>query len=73
MYTGGTIYVDNATSFMWVVNQVSLNAAETIKGKEEFEREARASGVQVKKFRGDNGVFQSKEFKDDLSEKKSGD
>ncbi len=36
-YAGGTIYVDHATGFTYICNHVSLNAAETIRGKHSFE------------------------------------
>jgi hypothetical protein len=32
-YQGGTIYVDEASGFVFVQHQVSLNAADTIQGK----------------------------------------
>jgi len=46
--------------------QVSLNTAETLVGKHLIEREAQNSGVDVRSYQGDNGVFQSLEFQKDL-------
>jgi len=46
--------------------QVSLNTAETLVGKHLIEREAQNSGVDVRSYRGDNGVFRSLEFQKDL-------
>ena len=57
MFMGGTVFIDNASSFAFISNQVSSNAAETIKGKHQFEREARRHGVVVQQYRGDNGVI----------------
>ncbi len=37
-YQGGTIYNDAALGLIWVENQVSLGASETIMGKEHFEQ-----------------------------------
>lgn len=68
-YTGGTLFVDEASEFMFVKNQVSLGATETIAGKTEFEREAIRHGVLIKSYRGDNGVYRSKAFQDDLRRK----
>jgi hypothetical protein len=65
-YSGGTIYVDSASGYVFVDNQVSLNAAETLRGKHRFEREARECGISIKSYRGDNGVFKTKEFEKDL-------
>ena len=37
-FNGGTIYNDAASGLIWVENQVSLDASETIMGKERFEQ-----------------------------------
>ena len=37
-FNGGTIYNDAASGLIWVENQVSLDASETIMGKEQFEQ-----------------------------------
>ena len=65
-YVGGTLFTDEASGFTFIKNQVSLGAAETIRAKHEFEREARRHGVAILGYRGDNGVYKSKEFRDDL-------
>ena len=65
-YSGGTIFVDEASGLMYVQNQVSLGAAETIRAKHDFEREASRFGVSILGYRGDNGVYKSKAFTDDL-------
>ena len=44
---GGTIFVNAATSFTFIVHQTSLNAADTIRSKLAFERERRAHGIHV--------------------------
>jgi hypothetical protein len=62
-YTGDTIYVDHATGYVFVRNQKSTSAAETIRGKMLFEREASEVDVRVKRYHFDNGVFSSEEFK----------
>ena len=64
---GGTIFVDDSSGFMFNKNQVSLGAAETIRAKHEFEREARRNGISILSYRGDNGVYKSKAFMDDLN------
>ena len=50
---------DHATGFVDVQHQVSLSAANTIKAKLQFEREALLSGVHVSSYHTDNGVFTS--------------
>ena len=65
-YVGGTIFIDEASEYFWVHNQVSLNAAETLIGKHEFERNAIRNGVAILGYRADNGVYKSEEFRNDL-------
>ena len=65
-YTGGTIYVDEASSMVFVQLQVSLDEAETLRGKHLVEREALNCGIHVRTYRGDNGIFRSKGFLRDL-------
>ncbi|KAG7369081.1 reverse transcriptase RNA-dependent DNA polymerase [Nitzschia inconspicua] len=65
-YHGGTIFVDHATSFLFLVNQVSLRAGETIHSKVAFERFAHSCGHRLQSFRADNMPFDSAEFKADL-------
>ena len=63
---GGTLFVEKASDFMYVHNQVSLGASETLIGKGNFEREAMRHGIVIKSYQGDNGVYRSKAFQDDL-------
>ena len=37
MYSGGTLYVDEASGLLFSVNQVSLEANKALKGKHAFE------------------------------------
>ena len=69
MYVGGTIYIDHASSFIYCVNQVSLETTGTLQGKHDFEREARSCGVSIGAYRGDNGIFRSKGWIDDLQQR----
>jgi transposase InsO family protein len=62
-YTCGTIYVDHATGFMQARCQKSISAEDTIRGKLLFEQEAADSGVRIKKYHSDNGIFSSAQFK----------
>jgi hypothetical protein len=65
-YTGGTIFVDHASGFVFVRNQVSLRAGETVIAKKAFESLANSFGVKVKGYHADNVPFDSVEFKADL-------
>jgi Reverse transcriptase (RNA-dependent DNA polymerase)/GAG-pre-integrase domain len=65
-YNGGTIFVDHATSFIYIRNQVSLRVGETLQAKHSYEKFANEFGIKLKRFRADNLPFQAKEFLDDL-------
>jgi hypothetical protein len=65
-YNGGTIFVDHATSFIYIRNQVSLRIGETLQAKHLYEKFANEFGIKLKRFRADNLSFQSEEFLDDL-------
>ena len=69
-YSGGTVYVDDSSGFLFVRNQVSLRASETLRGKHKFKRYAATCGVNVTSYRGDNGVFRSREYVADLRRQK---
>jgi hypothetical protein len=66
---GGTIFVDHASGRIFAHHQISLRAGETIIGKRLLERDAKSNGITIKSFQADNGVFASKEFKDDVTRK----
>ena len=69
-YQGGTIYNDAASGLIYVENQVSLGAGETIMGKERFEQWLYdIAYVEVKHFHGDNGIFASKQYRQECTEK----
>ena len=65
-YQGGTIFVDHATGLIFIHNQVSLKAGETVKSKRAFEAFCSEHGVTVKGYRADNMPFNSKSFMDDI-------
>jgi hypothetical protein len=65
-YHGGTIFVDHASSFIFLVNQTSLRVGETLLSKVAFERFAKTCGHKIRSFRADNMPFSSKEFQADL-------
>ena len=64
-YSGGTIFNDAASGAIWVENQVSLGAFETIMSKSKFEEWLyELSRDEVSHYRSDNGVFNSEEFRE---------
>ena len=69
-FNGGTIYNDAASGLIWVENQVSLGASETIMGKERFEQWLYdIACVKVKHFHGDNGIFSSEQYLQECAKK----
>ena len=70
-FRGGTIYNDATSGLIWVENQVSLGASETIMGKECFEQWLyNIACVEVKHSHGDNGIFSLEEYRLECSKKK---
>ena len=65
-FTGGTLFVDHATSYVFARHQVSLRAGDTVASKHAFERDAHTMGVPIKGYRADNVPFNSREFIHDL-------
>jgi hypothetical protein len=67
-YWGGTIFVDHASGKVKACHQITLGASDTVRAKRKFEQEVRMCGHQVKGYHGDNGIFKSASFQEDLIE-----
>ena len=65
---GGTTFVDHYSGFVFIGNQVPLQASKTAATKRAFDRFARDHGVKLQHFRLDNLPFDCDEFKDDLAD-----
>lgn len=65
-YTGGTLFVDHASGYIFVHNQILLRTGEILQGKRAFEAFAEQHVVTIKNYHADNAPFNSQEFKDDL-------
>ena len=68
-YSGGTIFYDHASGYIKVSHQTTLGAADTVKSKEKFEREAYQNGRTIKSYHSDNGVFTAKSFTEAIEAK----
>ena len=64
--SGGTIFVDISSGYIEVYPQVSLRASETIESKRKYEKTLLNFGHEVKGYLGDNGVYKSNEFRNEL-------
>lgn len=56
-YCGGTLFVDHASSLVFLKHQVSLRAGDTVMSKKEFERKSAEVGVRIKGYHADNVPF----------------
>jgi hypothetical protein len=65
-YNGGTVFVDHASGYVYVHNQVSLRVGETLQGKHSFENFGDQYGIKFKSYHADNQPFNSAEFLEDL-------
>ena len=69
MFYGGTIFVDHASARISIVNQVSLGSIYTIRSKGLYELEASEAGVKIHTYRGDNKIYKSTAFQNELKGK----
>lgn len=68
-YVGGTIFVDHASGYIHLGNQVTLQIGDTLRSKLSFEQFAKHCGITLRTFRADNAPFQARAFQDDLASK----
>jgi hypothetical protein len=68
-YCGGTTFLDHASTKIFIKNQVSLNAGETVMAKKAFEREAMSSGVRIRGYHANNVPFNSEAWRLDIESK----
>jgi len=67
---GGTIFRDAASGIIWVKNQVSLGARETILSKVKFEEWLwEQAAAEIRHLHSDNGIFTSDVFRNDCDNK----
>jgi hypothetical protein len=71
-FQGSAIYNDAASGLMWVENQISLGAIETVMGNARFEQWLWDQCVsEVKYYQDDNGIFSAEEYICDCPLKRS--
>ena len=56
MFSGRCVFVDPASGYVSIKQQVAINATEVVKEKLTFEREAQSQGVVIKIYHTDNGT-----------------
>ena len=62
-YKAATIFVDHASRFIHLRMCESTGGEEALQAKLHFEKLARDSGIRIKWFRADKGIFASNSFK----------
>ena len=61
--------MDHTAVYVSMYNQVSLGASDTVRSKETYDNQPTGMGIRIHKYHGDNGVYKSKLFSDDLEKK----
>ena len=62
MFSGGCVFIDNASGYVIIYHQVAINSTETVKAKLNFERKAQSQGVDIKGYHTDNGILNYSEL-----------
>lgn len=65
-FCGSTAFCDGASGHIHIEHQVTLNAADSVRAKANFERVASQFGVTVDSCHTDNGIFKSRAFVDEI-------
>ena len=65
-FRGGTMFVDAFSTYIHLVNQVTLTAGETLMGKRQFDVFAAQHGIKLRHFHTDNHPFSAEAFVSDL-------
>ena len=69
-FHGGTIFRDAGTGIIWIENQISLGAGETVLSKIRFEEWLwEQAAVEIRHLHGDNGIFTADMFREDCQKK----
>ena len=65
-YHGATVFVDHFSDFTYVHLMIKMDAEATVEAKMAFERVAASHGVTIHHYHADNGLFDSKIFKESI-------
>lgn len=63
-YIGATVFVDHFSDFTYVHLMTKMDAESTVEAKHAFERLAESHGVRIRHYHSDNGLFDTKLFRD---------
>ena len=65
-FKGATVFVDHFSNFTYVHLMSEMNGEETVLAKLAFERECATHGVSVRHYHADNGLFDTKVFRNSV-------
>ena len=65
-YKGATVFVDHFSDFTYVHLMTEMNGATTVEAKQAFERLAHSHNVAIKHYHCDNGLFDTRIFKQSI-------
>ena len=68
-YIYATIYVDHFSGYSFVWVQKTTSAEDTLEGKRAFEEHARNSGVSIRHYHADNGIFKARAWTEECHNK----
>ena len=66
MFSGGCVFINQASGYVSIKQEVAINATETVKAKLTFDREVQSQRLVIKGYHTDNGIFNSSEFMEEL-------
>ena len=62
MFSVGCVFIDRASDYVSIKNQVPINSTETVKEKLTYDKEAQIQGVLIKRYYTYNRIFNASEF-----------
>mmetsp|Transcript_41992 Transcript_41992/g.101184 ORF Transcript_41992/g.101184 Transcript_41992/m.101184 type:complete len:1373 (+) Transcript_41992:2978-7096(+) len=65
-YVGATVFVDHFSDFTYIHLMTEMNADATVLAKLAFERECATHGVSIRHYHADNGLFDTKTFRNSV-------
>ena len=64
--TGACVFLDNHTRYSYSHLQTSIDNEQTLEAKQGFEQHSAASGVDIKAYHADNGIFATQGFRNQV-------
>ena len=65
-YIGATVFVDHYSDYTYIHLMTEMTAKATVEAKDAFERLAASHNVRIRHYHCDNGLFDTKSFKESI-------